>query len=90
MRFADGSSTDVAAVVWATGLRADHSWIDVPGAVVDGRVVHDRGAGPVPGPHFLGLPWQSTRGSALLGFVAADAARVAGLLPTRAGTPVAG
>ena len=30
--------------------------------------------GHVPGLYFLGLPWQYTRGSALLGFVADDAA----------------
>ena len=33
--FQDGSSTEVDAVVWATGYRIDHSWIDVPGAVDD-------------------------------------------------------
>jgi putative flavoprotein involved in K+ transport len=30
----------------------------------------------VPGLYFLGLPWQHTRGSALLGFVGDDAAHV--------------
>ena len=66
-----------AAVVWATGYRADHSWIDVPGAVIDGAVVHERGISPVPGLAFVGLPWQHTRGSALLGFVREDAAWIA-------------
>jgi putative flavoprotein involved in K+ transport len=32
----------------------------------------------VPGLYFLGLSWQHTRGSALLGFVADDAAFIAG------------
>ena len=64
-------------MVWATGYRSDHSWIDVPGVLRDGRVVHTRGITEVPGLYFLGLPWQSTRGSALLGFVADDAAHVA-------------
>jgi putative flavoprotein involved in K+ transport len=84
--FADGSSTDVAAVVWATGFRPDHGWLDVPGAVEDGRVRHARGVSPVPGLFFLGLPWQHTRGSALLGFVHEDAAWLAGRL-RRAGAP---
>ena len=35
------------------------------------------GVSPVPGLYFLGLPWQHTRGSALLGFVGADAAHIA-------------
>ena len=77
VRFADGEATDVAAVVWATGFRPEHGWLDVPGAVVDGRPVHVRGASPVPGLYFLGLPWQHTRGSALLGFVREDAAWLA-------------
>ena len=64
-------------MVWATGYRPDYSWIDVPGVLRDGRVVHTRGVTEVPGLYFLGLPWQHTRGSALLGFVADDAAHVA-------------
>ena len=73
-RFADGSTMDVDAVVWATGYRPDHSWLHVPGVVVDGQVRHEAGATDVPGLFFLGLPWQTCRGSALLGFVGADAA----------------
>jgi putative flavoprotein involved in K+ transport len=75
-RFADESSTEVDAVVWATGYRADYSWLHVPGVVVDGQVRHDAGVTDVPGLYFLGLPWQTCRGSALLGFVGADAARL--------------
>jgi putative flavoprotein involved in K+ transport len=75
-RFADGGVKDVDAVVWATGYRPDHSWLHVPGVVVDGRVRHTAGATDVPGLFFLGLPWQTCRGSALLGFVGADAARL--------------
>jgi putative flavoprotein involved in K+ transport len=39
--------------------------------------VHRRGATEVPGLYFLGLSWQHTRGSALLGFVNDDAAYLA-------------
>ena len=39
----------------------------------DGRVVHERGVTRSPGLYFLGLPWQHTRGSALLGWVKDDA-----------------
>ncbi|WP_448624036.1 flavin-containing monooxygenase [Geodermatophilus sp. URMC 64] len=84
VRFADGSALDVDAVVWATGYRPDHSWLDVPGALLDGQVAHQRGLSPVPGLAFLGLPWQSTRGSALLGFVREDAAWLAQRLSTDA------
>jgi putative flavoprotein involved in K+ transport len=74
---ADGRELAPAAVVWATGFRSDWSWVEVPGAVVDGQVVHRRGVTPVPGLCFLGLPWQHSRGSALLGFVKEDAEFIA-------------
>jgi putative flavoprotein involved in K+ transport len=72
--FADGSSLDVDAVVWATGYRTDYSWLHVPGAVLDGQIRHTAGVAEVPGLYVIGLPWQTSRGSALLGFVGADAA----------------
>ena len=76
--FADGSRLEVGAVIWATGYRSDHAWIEVPRVLgEDGRVVHQRGVTAAPGLFFVGLPWQHTRGSALLGFVQADAAFIA-------------
>ena len=75
--FADGTTMDVDAVVWATGFRSDYSWLEVPGVVVDGQVRQAAGVTDVPGLYFVGLPWQSSRGSALLGFVGADAAALA-------------
>jgi putative flavoprotein involved in K+ transport len=76
-RFADGSTLQVGVVVWATGYRSDHSWIHIPGVISDGRVGHRRGVTDIPGLYFLGLAWQHTRGSALLGFVDEDAAHLA-------------
>ena len=76
--FADGTTTSPAAIVWATGYRSDYSFIDVNGAIdAAGAPVHQRGVSPVPGLYYLGLPWQHTRGSALLGFVGDDAAHLA-------------
>jgi putative flavoprotein involved in K+ transport len=72
-QFADGTTLDVSSVIWATGYRSDYSWIQIPGVVRDGRVIHRRGVTDVPGLFFLGLSWQHTRGSALLGFVNDDA-----------------
>jgi putative flavoprotein involved in K+ transport len=51
--------------------------------VREGHVVHCRGVTEVPGLYFLGLSWQHTRGSALLGFVRDDAAYLAGHIATR-------
>jgi putative flavoprotein involved in K+ transport len=75
--FADGSELEVDAVVWATGYRPDLSWIELPVTAADGALRHRRGVTEVPGLYFLGLSWQHTRGSALLGFVADDAAFIA-------------
>jgi putative flavoprotein involved in K+ transport len=78
VRFADHSLLeDVGVVVWATGYRPDYAWIHIPGVVREGQVVHRRGVTEVPGLYFLGLSWQHTRGSALLGFVNDDAAFLA-------------
>ncbi len=75
--FADRAQTRPTTVIWATGFRSDYSWIDVEGAVTSEGVPHERGVSPVPGLTFIGLPWQHTRGSALLGFVKDDAAWLA-------------
>jgi putative flavoprotein involved in K+ transport len=78
VRFANhGLLEDVGVVVWATGYRSDYAWIHIPGVVREGHVVHRRGVTEVSGLYFLGLSWQHTRGSALLGFVADDAAWLA-------------
>ena len=51
--------------------------------VGEGQVVHRRGVTEVPGLYFLGLSWQHTRGSALLGFVNDDATYLADRIATR-------
>jgi putative flavoprotein involved in K+ transport len=86
VRFADYSLLeDIGVVVWATGYRPDYAWIHIPEVVREGHVVHRRGVTKVPGLYFLGLSWQHTRGSALLGFVNDDAAYLANQIssPTR-------
>jgi putative flavoprotein involved in K+ transport len=75
--FDDGAKLDVRTVIWATGFRLDHSWIEVPVFGQDERLVHERGVTRSPGLYFLGLTWQHTRGSALIGWVKDDAAHIA-------------
>jgi putative flavoprotein involved in K+ transport len=77
VRFADGTETDAAAIIWATGYQSDYSWIRLPVADEQGRIRHRRGVTDQPGIYFLGLQWQYTRGSALLGFVSEDAGYIA-------------
>lgn len=71
--FGDGARLEPSTVIWATGFESDHSWIHAPVFDATGRLVHARGITGSPGLYFLGLPWQHTRGSALLGWVKADA-----------------
>jgi putative flavoprotein involved in K+ transport len=77
VRFEDGSELALDAVIWATGYRPDYSWIKLPAFDDDGHLRHRRGVTDVPGLYFLGLTWQYTRGSALIGWVRDDAEFVA-------------
>lgn len=78
VRFEDRSSVTADAVVWATGFRSSHRFIEVPDAL-DGRGLIDQecGVGAVSGLYTVGQPWQRNRASALLGFVGQDAALIA-------------
>ena len=82
VRFQDGGELDVDAVVWATGYRSDYSWLDAPVIDQEGRIRHRRGSTDHPGLYFLGLSWQWTRGSALLGWVKDDAEYIAEQIAT--------
>jgi putative flavoprotein involved in K+ transport len=75
--FEDGTRVDARSVVWATGFGVDHSFIDLPVFDDRGHLVHQRGVTESPGLYFLGLTWQHTRGSALLGWVKDDAEFIA-------------
>jgi putative flavoprotein involved in K+ transport len=86
VRFSDGSRLQPRAVIWATGFALDHSWIDVPIFDDGGRLMHRRGVTASPGLYFLGLTWQHTRGSALLGWVKDDAEFIADQIATLART----
>jgi putative flavoprotein involved in K+ transport len=86
--FDDGSEQEVGAIIWATGYRSDFSWIDIPGIKTpEGHIVHRRGVTDSTGLFFIGLPWQHTRGSALIGFVKDDAAFIAGRIHSRLEDP---
>lgn len=73
----DGSSHRPHSVVWANGYAPDFSWIDLPVIGADGSIRHHCGKTDLPGLYTLGMPWQRTRGSALLGWVGRDAAVLA-------------
>jgi putative flavoprotein involved in K+ transport len=82
--FEDQATSEPSTIVWATGFHGEYGWIDVPGVFdEEGRPRHRRGVTAAPGLYFIGLSWQWTRGSALLGWVGDDAGYLAGRI-TRA------
>lgn len=73
----DLRAAGVSTIIWATGFRADFSWVRAAPLDGDGLPVQQRGVTPVPGLYFVGLNWLHTRKSALLLGVGEDAAHVA-------------
>ena len=83
--YADGTSSKYDAVLWATGFGTDHSWIDIRQIKnSQGHIQHERGVTRAPGLYVLGLTWQHTRTSALLGWVTNDAEYLAEHIVSRA------
>ncbi len=74
LTLSDGSHVQAPCVLWCTGYRPDLTWIDLPGALDSrGEPVHRRGASPVSGLHWMGLPWQSRLNSSIIDGVDRDA-----------------
>ncbi|WP_064640070.1 flavin-containing monooxygenase [Paenibacillus sp. AD87] len=75
--YEDGSEAPIDNIIWATGFKRNDGWIDIATAFdSQGKILHERGVSPVAGLYFVGLPWQTSRGSALLGWVKYDAQRI--------------
>lgn len=73
----DLQQAGITTILWATGFTSDYSWLP-PGALTpEGRPNHQRGSSAEPGIYFLGLPWQTRRGSAFIWGVWHDAKFVA-------------
>lgn len=82
--FAGGRTLPVSTIVWATGFRPDFGWVQVPVFDGHGAPIHQRGVTAAPGLYFLGLRWQHTQGSGLLGGVGRDAAFLAAKIAQQA------
>lgn len=63
----------IATVIWATGYRPDHGWLDVPVLDRKGRLRHEGGVVPSPGLYAMGLPFLRRRKSTLIDGAADDA-----------------
>ncbi|MDJ0394848.1 NAD(P)/FAD-dependent oxidoreductase [Rhodococcus sp. G-MC3] len=73
----DLESCGVTTILWATGFAVDFGWLDVDAFDEVGKPKHQRGISSEPGVYFLGLPWQSRRGSSFIWGVWHDAKFIA-------------
>lgn len=73
----DLAAEGVTSIIWATGFRQDFDWLKVDAFDEKGAPIHQRGMSVAPDVYFLGLPWQSRRGSSFLWGVWHDAKYVA-------------
>ena len=74
LALSDGSKVRVHNVLWCTGHRPSLTWVDLPEALDDeGEPVHHCGVSPVPGLHWMGLPWQTRLNSSIIDGVDRDA-----------------
>ena len=83
VRALDLAQAGVTAIIWATGFALDFSWLKVNAFDEKGRPRHQRGVSAEPGVYFLGLPWQSRRGSAFIWGVWHDARYLADHIATQ-------
>lgn len=75
--FQNGDIYSAESVIWSTGFVQNYNWIEIEQAVNEkGFPNHIKGISPVKGLYYIGLPWQSQRGSALICGVGKDAAYV--------------
>lgn len=74
----NGNTLDVRNIVWCTGFRHNFKWINLDIFDDSGYPLHNRGIiGKLPGIYFLGLHFQHTISSSLLGGVGKDAEFIA-------------
>ena len=79
----DLAQAGVTSIIWATGFGVDYGWLKVDAFDEKGRPRHQRGVSAEPGIYFLGLPWQSRRGSSFIWGVWHDAKHLAGRIATQ-------
>ncbi|QIE56059.1 NAD(P)-binding domain-containing protein [Pikeienuella piscinae] len=73
----------VTSIIWATGFTRDYGWLKVDAFDENGEPKHQRGVSTEPGVYFLGLPWQSRRGSSFIWGVWHDARHLADHIATQ-------
>ena len=69
----DLNSSEIQTILWATGFRPDHAWLDVPVFDRKGRIRHNGGVVEAPGMYLMGIPFLRRRKSSLIDGAADDA-----------------
>ncbi len=77
------SEAGITSIIWATGYSVDYSWLPFNTFDAKGRPKHKRGISSEPGIYFLGLPWQTRRGSSFIWGVWHDAKLLADHIATQ-------
>jgi putative flavoprotein involved in K+ transport len=62
----DLNGGEIRSILWATGLRPDYSWLDLPVLDRKGMIRHDGGVGEAPGLYVLGLTFLRRRKSSFI------------------------
>ena len=77
----DLTGGEITTLLWATGFRPDHSWLDISVRDHAGRIRHDGGVVTgAPGLYVLGLPVLRTRASTYIHGASTDSQALAGHL----------
>ncbi|GAJ96873.1 NAD(P)/FAD-dependent oxidoreductase [Agrobacterium sp. SHOUNA12C] len=79
----DLAQAGITTIIWATGFSSDYSWLKLDVFDERGRPKHQRGVSAERGIYFLGLPWQSRRGSSFIWGVWHDAKYLADRISTQ-------
>ncbi|MDP5226409.1 MULTISPECIES: NAD(P)/FAD-dependent oxidoreductase [Arthrobacter] len=73
----DLAAEGITTIIWATGFARDYGWLQVDAFDEKGAPRQQRGVSAEQGVYFLGLPWQSRRGSSFIWGVWHDAKYIA-------------
>jgi putative flavoprotein involved in K+ transport len=74
------AKSNIRTIIWATGYRPDHTWLEVPVVDHKGMIRHDGGITSSPGLYLMGAPFMRRRKSTLIDGAGDDARELSGHL----------
>jgi putative flavoprotein involved in K+ transport len=85
--FADGSSVDIATIIWCGGYRENVSWIDIPAITEVDTPIREGGKTTQEGLYVVGRKWLTCRASELVMGAQRDAELVVGHVKRQVALP---